>query len=79
MGVEAWTLTLVNAYLSEQKVFNSLGDVPAPGAVRIRGQTKTVQVSCEYRVPQAGVLCWVIVIVELDHIFDLGKHGQFLS
>ena len=45
MGVEAWTL--------QQKVFNSLGDVPAPGAVRIRGQTKTVQVSCECRVPQA--------------------------
>ena len=45
MGVEARTL--------QQKVFNSLGDVLAPGAVGIRGQTKTEQVSCECRVPQA--------------------------
>ena len=32
MGVEAWTL--------QKKVFNGLGDVPVPGAVRIRGQVR---------------------------------------
>ncbi|KAG0726334.1 Zinc finger FYVE domain-containing protein 21 [Chionoecetes opilio] len=36
----------------QQKVFNSLRNIPAPGAVRVRVQTEAVQVSRECGVPQ---------------------------
>ncbi|KAG0723986.1 hypothetical protein GWK47_041568 [Chionoecetes opilio] len=44
VGVEVRTL--------QQKVFNSLRDVPAPGAVGVRGLTEAVQVNRECRVPK---------------------------
>ncbi|KAG0710245.1 Kelch-like protein 5 [Chionoecetes opilio] len=47
VGVEARTL--------QQKVFNSLRDVPAPGAVGFRGLTEAMQVNRECRVPKYGI------------------------
>lgn len=44
MGVEAWAV--------QQEVLNGL-DGPAPGAVRVRRQTRAVKVSAECCVAQA--------------------------